>query len=169
MCETALDSRAWNSVSKNMDTPLQFSLPSFLSPPRILIVEARYYPDISTALLEGAKATLAKVSAKVDVLTLSGALEIPGAIAIAAKAETYDGYVALGCVIRGETSHYDIVATQSAAGIMALTMQLHAIGNGILTVETVQQARERALPSQQDKGGFAACACLELIFWKQKQ
>ena len=153
-----------------MDTPSPLALPHFSSPPRVLIVEARYYPEINDALLEGAKASLSKRTAQIDVLTLSGALEIPGAIAIASQSGKYDGYVALGCVIRGETSHYEIVSEQSAAGLMLLTTtKLCAIGNGILTVETKEQALERALVAKQDKGGFAARACLELIAWKQKQ
>jgi len=135
---------------------------------RILIVEARFYGDIADALLAGATAVLEAEGAEFDKITVPGALEIPGAIAMAnatghAAGRAYDGYIALGCVIRGETAHFDIVANESARGIMALTIdQRLAIGNGILTVETEEQAWERAKADRQDKGGGAAKAALAM-------
>lgn len=130
--------------------------------PKVLIVEARYYEDISDALLSGAQAALERAGAVVDRCTVPGALEIPGAIALAAK--HYDGFVALGCVIRGETTHYDIVSNESARAIMDLTVREGlAIGNGILTCETEEQAWERAKPERLNKGGGAADAALAMI------
>ena len=131
--------------------------------PHLLIVEARFYDDLADELLAGAKAALA--SATFDVVTVPGALEIPAAIAMALKGSTrYDGYVALGCVIRGETTHYDTVANESARGLMDLSVAFAApIGNGILTVENDEQAWARAKRSGQDKGGFAARAVLTMI------
>ena len=135
---------------------------------RVLIVEARFYDDIADALLAGATAALKAEGAEFDKITVPGALEIPGAIAIAnasghAAGRAYDGYVALGCVIRGETAHFDIVANESARGLMALTIdQRLAIGNGILTVENEEQAWERAKADRQDKGGGAAKAALAM-------
>ena len=128
--------------------------------PRILVVVAPYYKDVSDALLHGAEAALA--DADVDFVEVPGALEIPGAIASAVKSRTrYDGYVALGCVIRGETSHYDYVAGESARALMDLTLEGIALGNGILTVENREQAMKRA--GDKDKGGDAARACLAMI------
>lgn len=126
---------------------------------KFLIIEARFYPEISDPLLDGAKKVLQKAGAKVDVISISGALEIPSVIAM--NADNYDGFVALGCVIRGETYHFEIVANESARAIMDLTMEGLAIGNGILTVENKAQAIARA--GKMDKGGFAAKAALELI------
>ena len=132
---------------------------------KILIVEARFYEDISDKLLEGAKRHLKNMGAEFDVVSLSGALEVPAAIKIAK--DKYDGFVALGCVIRGDTYHFDIVANESARGIMDLTINYDlAIGNGILTTEDEEQAIERA--GNLDKGGFAAKACLELVNLKKK-
>ena len=137
-------------------------------PLRVLIVEARFYDDLADALLDGAKDALRARGVAFDVVTVPGALEIPPAIALAEEAgryptaPRYDGYVALGCVIRGETYHFEIVAGESARGIMALTMDGIAIGNGILTVENERQAIERADPGQKDKGGEAAKAALAL-------
>src|SRR5690606_34750428 len=131
----------------------------------LLIVEARFYDDLSDALLEGAKTALAEAGATADVVTVPGALEIPAAIAFAeAGGRGYDGYVALGCGIRGETSHFAIVANESSRGLMDLSIQRGlAIGNGILTVETEDQAWARARPGEGDKGGFAARAALAMI------
>jgi 6,7-dimethyl-8-ribityllumazine synthase len=129
---------------------------------RILVVEARFYEDLSDALFEGAKAALTKAGVAFDRCTVPGALEIPGAIALAAQ--TYDGFVALGCVIRGETTHYEIVSNESARGIMDLTVRERlAIGNGILTCENEDQAWERAKVDRLNKGGGAAEACLAMI------
>jgi 6,7-dimethyl-8-ribityllumazine synthase len=130
---------------------------------KILIVEARYYADISDALLKSALATLKAAGAEVEVLTVPGALEIPAAIAMA-SARGYDGYVALGCVIRGETTHYEIVSNESARGLMDLTVREKlAIGNGILTVEDEDQAWARTDEARvEDKGANAAKAALAM-------
>ncbi|MFM7350348.1 MAG: 6,7-dimethyl-8-ribityllumazine synthase [Erythrobacter sp.] len=129
----------------------------------ILIVEARFYAHLNDMLIAGARATLEAQGHKVEVLTVPGALEIPGAIALAAEADRYDAFVAIGVVIRGETYHFEIVAGESARAIMALTMDGIAIGNGILTVENEAQALVRADPAQKDKGGEAAKAALALL------
>jgi 6,7-dimethyl-8-ribityllumazine synthase len=131
---------------------------------RILIVEARFYDALIDELTRGARAVLDAAEAECEIVVVPGALEVPGVIALAAdSAEPYDGYVALGVVIRGETSHYDIVAGESARGIMELTLDGLCIGNGILTVENEAQAWERARRSELDKGGHAARACLTMI------
>ena len=141
---------------------------------RILVVEARYYDDIADMLLRGAKRVLRDAGATFDVVTVPGALEIPPAIMIAlhgamAREEPYDGVVALGCVIRGETSHYDIVAGESARGLMDIaTARDMPMGNGILTVDTDAQARARARPTGEDKGGGAARAALTLVRLKRR-
>ncbi|WP_301749562.1 6,7-dimethyl-8-ribityllumazine synthase [uncultured Erythrobacter sp.] len=129
----------------------------------ILIVEARFYAHLNDMLVAGARAALEAEGHTVEVLTVPGALEIPGAIALAAEADRYDGFVAIGVVIRGETYHFEIVAGESARAIMALTMDGIAIGNGILTVENEAQALVRADPAQKDKGGEAAKAALALL------
>jgi 6,7-dimethyl-8-ribityllumazine synthase len=136
--------------------------------PHLLIVEARFYDDLADELLAGAKAALAP--ATFDVVTVPGALEIPAAIAMAMKGtKKYDGYVALGCVIRGETTHYDTVANESARGLMDLSVAFTAaIGNGILTVENDEQAWARAKRTGEDKGGFAARAALAMIALRAK-
>ena len=135
----------------------------------ILIVEARFYEHISDGLLDGASAALEKAGATFDRIAVPGALEIPAAILFAAKAsegagKTYDGFVALGCVIRGETYHFEIVSNESARGLTDLALH-HGlcIGNGILTVENEEQALVRAKRDGLDKGGDAARACLALI------
>ena len=128
-----------------------------------LIVEARFYNHLNDMLVAGAKAALEAAGHSVEVLTVPGALEIPGAIAMAAETGRYDGFVAIGVVIRGETYHFEIVAGESARGIMALTMDGIAIGNGIITVENEEQALVRADPSKKDKGGEAAKAALALL------
>ena len=128
-----------------------------------LIVEARFYAHLNDMLIAGARAALEAEGHSVAVLTVPGALEIPGAIALAAEADRYDGFVAIGVVIRGETYHFEIVAGESARAIMALTMDGIAIGNGILTVENEAQALVRADPAQKDKGGEAAKAAMALL------
>lgn len=134
---------------------------------RILIVEARFYPDISDALYEGAMNVLTGAGAAMERVAVPGALEIPGAIRQAAR--RYDGFVALGCVIRGETYHFEIVSNESARGLMDLTIREGlCIGNGILTVENEEQALVRATPGQGNKGGDAAKACLALIQLKSR-
>jgi 6,7-dimethyl-8-ribityllumazine synthase len=130
---------------------------------RILIVEARFYPHLNDMLIGGAKAALTAAGHEVEVLTVPGALEIPGAIALAAESGDFHGFVAIGVVIRGETYHFEIVAGESARAIMALTMDGIAIGNGILTVENEAQALVRAGSAQKDKGGEAAKAALALL------
>jgi 6,7-dimethyl-8-ribityllumazine synthase len=134
----------------------------------ILLVEANFYTHISAALADGAIAACQQANATYDRLVVPGALEIPGAIALAATSAKYDAYVALGCVIRGETSHYETVCNESARGIMDLTVRAHLpIGNGILTVENEAQALRRADKSQLDKGGGAVKAALALLAAKQ--
>nr|WP_202391951.1 6,7-dimethyl-8-ribityllumazine synthase [Qipengyuania vulgaris] len=128
-----------------------------------MIVEARFYDHLNDQLIAGAKAALESEGHSVEILTVPGALEIPGAISLAADSGRYDGFVAIGVVIRGETYHFEIVAGESARGIMALTMDGIAIGNGILTVENEAQALVRADPKQKDKGGEAARAALALL------
>lgn len=136
---------------------------------RVLIVEARFYPAINEMLLAGAQAVLAEAGVEIEHVVVPGALEIPPAIAIAHRSGHFDAYVALGCVIRGETSHYDLVAGESCRGIMDLGLtQGAAIGNGILTVENEQQALVRADPRQQDKGGGAARAALLLLALRRR-
>ena len=138
--------------------------------PRILIVEARFYDHLADELLKGAVDAIGAFGAEYDVVTVPGALEIPGVIAMAeegghrAVGVRYDGFVALGTVIRGETYHFEIVANESARGLMDLAIGKRiAIGNGILTVEDEEQALARARISEGDKGGFAARACLDMI------
>ena len=137
---------------------------------RVLIVEARFYDALADALLEAASDVLTAFGAVVEVVTVPGALEVPGAIAMAhAGGAGFDGYVALGCVIRGETYHFEIVSNESARGLMDLTVHHGlAIGNGILTVEDEGQAWARARASEGDKGGAAARACLEMIALKRR-
>ncbi|MEG9268310.1 MULTISPECIES: 6,7-dimethyl-8-ribityllumazine synthase [Qipengyuania] len=130
---------------------------------RFLIVEARFYDHLNDMLVAGARAALEAAGHEVEVLTVPGALEVPGAIALASESGRYDGYVGIGVVIRGETYHFEIVAGESARGIMALTMDGMAIGNGILTVENEAQALVRADPAQNDKGGEAAKAAMALL------
>lgn len=135
---------------------------------KFLIVEARFYGHLNDMLIEGAKAALEDAGHKAEVVTVPGALEIPGAIAMAAESGRYDGFVALGVVIRGETYHFEVVSNESARGLMALTMDGIAIGNGILTVENEAQAIVRADPAQSDKGGGAAKAAIAMFELAQK-
>ena len=143
--------------------------------PHILIVEARFYDDLLDAMLTGAKRTLDKAGASYEIVTVPGALEIPAAIKFAHEAgnagrleRRFSGYVAIGCVIRGETTHYDTVCEESARGLMDLAIQYNlAIGNGIITVENEGQAWARAKPEELDKGGGAATACLAMIGLKR--
>ena len=135
---------------------------------KFLIVEARFYDRLNDMLVAGARAALKQAGHQVDVITVPGALEIPGAIALADESGGYDGYVAIGVVIRGETYHFEIVAGESARGIMALTMDGVAIGNGILTVENEDQALVRADPAQKDKAGEAAKAAMALLALKER-
>ena len=130
---------------------------------KILIVEARFYAHLNDMLLAGARAAIEAAGHRHETVTVPGALELPGAIALAADSEKYDAFVALGAVIRGETYHFEIVAGESARGLLALTMDGIAVGNGILTVENEAQAIVRADPAQADKGGDAARAALALL------
>jgi 6,7-dimethyl-8-ribityllumazine synthase len=130
---------------------------------RFLIVEARFYEHLNDMLITGARGALEVAGHLVEVLTVPGALEVPGAIALAAESGRYEGFVALGAVIRGETYHFEIVAGESARGIMALTLDGLAVGNGILTVENEAQAIVRADPAQANKGAGAAEAAMALL------
>ena len=130
---------------------------------KVLLVEARFYPHLNDLLLSGARAALDGAGHRHEIVTVPGALEIPAAIALAADGGTFDAFVALGVVIRGETYHFEIVSGESARGLMALTLDGVAVGNGILTVETEAQAIARADPKQADKGGGAALAALALL------
>lgn len=143
-------------------------LPVFDAPVKLLIVVAPYYRDIADQLVLGAQNCVRAVKGSFDVLEMPGALEVPTAIALADRQGIYDGYVALGCVIRGETTHYDTVCNDSSRGLMLLGLQGLCIGNGILTVETHEQARVRADTLGQDKGGGAAAAALHLIALKRR-
>lgn len=135
---------------------------------KFLIVEARFYDHLNDMLVSGAEAAIKAAGHQAEIVTVPGALEIPGAIALADQTGGYEGYVAIGVVIRGETYHFEIVAGESARGIMALTMDGIAIGNGILTVENEAQALVRADPKQKDKGGEAAKAALALLKLKER-
>lgn len=130
---------------------------------RFLIVEARFYNHLNDMLIEGARAALEAAGHAVEVLTVPGALEVPGAVALAAESGRYDGFVGIGVVIRGETYHFEVVSNESARGLMALSLDGIAIGNGILTVENEAQALERADPSRKNKGGEAAQAAIAMF------
>ncbi len=136
-------------------------LPEFAPSPSVLIVVAPYYRAIANDLIAGARRTLDRAGAVVDVIEVPGALEIPTAIRLAHK--RYEGFVALGCVIRGETTHYDTVCNDSSRGLTLLGLDGLCIGNGILTCETMDQAVVRSAPDEMDKGGGAAAAALHLI------
>jgi 6,7-dimethyl-8-ribityllumazine synthase len=130
---------------------------------RVLIVEARFYDHLNDLLLAGARAAIEAAGHRHDTITVPGALEVPGAIALAAETGKYDAFVALGVVLRGETYHFEVVSNESARGLMALTLDGIAIGNGILTVENEAQALARARPTEKDKGGEAAKAALAML------
>jgi 6,7-dimethyl-8-ribityllumazine synthase len=139
--------------------------------PKLLIVEARFYDDLADALLDGAKAALDEAGAAYDIVTVPGALEIPAAISYTLDEDgaDYDGYVALGCVIRGETYHFEIVANESSRALMSLAVEESlAIGNGILTVENAEQAWARAKRGEGDKGGGAARAALAMMAVRER-
>ena len=135
---------------------------------RLLIVEARFYDHLNDLLLDGARAAIEAAGHDHETITVPGALEIPAAIAFAAESGGYDGYVALGVVIRGETYHFEIVAGESARGLMALSLDGLAIGNGILTVEDEAQALARARRDEKDKGGEAARAAIAMLGVKRR-
>jgi len=150
------------------ETHYTLPLPSFDKPVKLLIVVAPYYKDIADNLVAGARAVGAACGAEVELVEVPGALEVPSAIAMAERLADYDGYVALGCVIRGETTHYDTVCNDSSRAISLLGLQGACIGNGILTVENRAQAEVRADPAGQNKGGGAAAAALHLIALSRK-
>ncbi|MCU0901631.1 MAG: 6,7-dimethyl-8-ribityllumazine synthase [Cypionkella sp.] len=150
------------------ETHYTLPLPVFDKPVKLLIVVAPYYKDIADDLVAGARAVAAACGADCDLIEVPGALEVPTAIAIAERQAKYDGYVALGCVIRGETTHYDTVCNDSSRAISLLGLQGACIGNGILTVENKPQAAVRADPAGQNKGGGAAAAALHLIALSRK-
>ncbi len=140
-----------------------------MNKPRVLIATSRYYEHITLELEAGAGEVLAAADAVVETIEVPGALELPGVITMAADSAKYDGFIALGCVIRGETSHYDYVCGESARGLMWLTVDRRlAIGNGILTVENEDQALARADRKRKNKGADAANACLEMIKIRRK-
>ncbi len=135
---------------------------------RILIVEARFYAHLNDLLLAGTRAAIEAAGHEHETVTVPGALEIPAAIAMAAETGRYDAFVAIGVVIRGETYHFEVVSNESARGIMALTLDGLAIGNGILTVEDEAQALARARPDEKNKGGEAAKAALAMLKLKER-
>ena len=137
--------------------------PKFDSPVKLAIVVAPYYKNIADALVEGAAAEIEAAGGSHDLIEVPGALEVPSAIATLERLSNFDGFVALGCVIRGETTHYDTVCNDSSRALTLLGLQGVCIGNGILTVETYEQAAIRAEVSGQNKGGGAAAAALHLI------
>lgn len=141
----------------------ELPLPRLEAPVRLLAIVAPYYREIAEGLVTGARATADAGGATLEVIEVPGALEIPTAVALAARSGRYDGFVALGCVIRGETTHYDTVCNDSSRGLTLLGLQGVCLGNGILTVENLGQAQVRADPAGQNKGGGAAAAALHLI------
>jgi 6,7-dimethyl-8-ribityllumazine synthase len=146
----------------------ELSLPAFDKPVKVLIVVSPYYSDIAEGLVTGAKTVLEEAGATWEVIEMPGALEIPTAIGISDRRSNFDGYVALGCVIRGETTHYETVCNDSSRALQLLGLQGLCIGNGILTVENREQAEVRADPKGQNKGGGAAAAALHLIALTRK-
>jgi 6,7-dimethyl-8-ribityllumazine synthase len=150
------------------ETHYSLPLPTFDKPVKLLIVVAPYYRDIADNLIAGARAAAGEVGAEVDLVEVPGALEVPTAIAMAERLAEFDGYVALGCIIRGETTHYDTVCNDSSRALSLLGLQGACIGNGILTVENRAQAEVRADPAGQNKGGGAAAAALHLVALSRK-
>lgn len=150
------------------ETHYTLPLPSFDKPVKLLVVVAPYYKDIADNLVAGARAVGEACGATVELVEVPGALEIPSAIAMAQRLADYDAYVALGCVIRGETTHYDTVCNDSSRALSLLGLQGACIGNGILTVENRAQAEVRADPAGQNKGGGAAAAALHLVALSRK-
>ena len=145
------------------ETHYTLDLPSFKKPVKVLIVVAPYYKAIADDLIAGAQAVLDEVGASHELIEMPGALEVPTAIALADRHSNFDGFVALGCVIRGATTHYETVCNDSSRALQLLGLQGLCIGNGILTVENMGQAVERAAPDQMNKGGGAAAAALHLV------
>ncbi|MFZ3580822.1 6,7-dimethyl-8-ribityllumazine synthase [Loktanella sp. DJP18] len=158
-----------------MAGPTHYSLPlpALDRPVKLLAVASPYYKDIFDQQIAGARAVCDQAGVALEVAEVPGALEIPTAIGIAARMSNFDGYVALGCVIRGETTHYETVCNDSSRGLTLLGLQGLCIGNGILTVENYDQAVVRAEAAGQNKGGGAAAAALHLIAlsrrWSQRE
>jgi 6,7-dimethyl-8-ribityllumazine synthase len=152
----------------SLETHYTLPLPTFDKPVKLLIVVAPYYRVIADDLIAGAKAVAASCGAEVELVEVPGALEVPTAIAMAERQAKFDGYVALGCIIRGETTHYDTVCNDSSRALSLLGLQGACIGNGILTVENMAQAQVRADAAGQNKGGGAAAAALHLIALSRK-
>lgn len=150
------------------ETHYSLPRPKFDKPVKLLIVVAPYYKDIADNLIAGAKAEITAAGGTFDLVEVPGALEVPTAIAIAERISNFDGYVALGCVIRGETTHYETVCNDSSRALQLMGLQGVCIGNGILTVENRDQAVVRADASGQNKGGGAAAAALHLIALARK-
>jgi len=148
----------------------EYSLPraEFDKPVKLLIVVAPFYRDIADQMIAGATAEIEASGGSYEIAEVPGALEIPTAIGIAERLSNFDGYVALGCVIRGETTHYDTVCNDSSRAITLLGLQGHCIGNGILTVENMAQAEARANPEKMNKGAGAAAAALHLVALTRK-
>ena len=145
------------------------SLTTKVAGAKLLAIVAPYYKDVANMLLEGAQVAANEAEATLEIITVPGAFEIPAAIALALRTGAYDGFIALGCVVRGETSHYDYVCGESARGLMELSIRKRAsIGYGILTVNTLAQAEERADPKRGDKGGESVRACAAMIALKRK-
>ncbi len=145
---------------------LKAKLPKLDNSPNVLLVVANFYSEITELLVNGAKSVLNEVNANIETITVPGALEIPTAVKMAS--ESFDGFVALGCVIRGETSHYETVTKDSSRGLTLLGLEGICIGNGILTVENLDQAEQRANPLSQNKGGEAAVALINLLSIKNR-
>ncbi|MGH1329824.1 MAG: 6,7-dimethyl-8-ribityllumazine synthase [Paracoccaceae bacterium] len=150
------------------ETHYTLPLPSFDRPVKLLIVVAPYYKDVADQMIAGAKATIEEAGGTWDLVEVPGALEVPTAIRIADRMSNFDGYVALGCVIRGETTHYETVCNDSSRALQLLGLDGCCIGNGILTVENKAQADARAEAAGQNKGGGAAAAALHLIALTRK-
>jgi 6,7-dimethyl-8-ribityllumazine synthase len=149
-------------MSTRTETPTARPAVADVKGARILVVESRYYVEVADALIAGAEREINRNGALSERVVVPGAFEIPGAIALAA--EHYDGFIALGCVVRGETTHYDYICGESARGLMDLAVHKKlAIGYGILTVDTIEQAEARAMIDRGDKGGDAAHACLVMV------
>jgi len=152
-----------------MPTPTASLAPVRVEGARICIVAARYYADVVDAMIVGAERAIKAAGGTSEVIDVPGAFETPAAIAIADLSGQYDGYIALGCVVRGETSHYEYVCGESARALMDLAVnEVLAIGYGILTVENLAQATERAAPAGRDKGGEAARACLAMLALRRR-
>ena len=150
------------------ETHYMLDRPSFDTPVKVLMVVAPYYKDIADQLVAGAKGEIEAAGGTWDIVEVPGALEVPTAISLAEKLSNFDGYVALGCVIRGETTHYETVCNDSSRAIQLMGLHGLCIGNGILTVENMPQAQARAEVDGQNKGGGAAAAALHLIALTRK-